>query len=216
MPPLARLLPALALSALLCLTLAAAAQARCGQKRSAKPVRASSATPPTLVIGDSVLYDAVPLLARRGYEANGMICRRMEQGLAILRNRARLKRLPRKVILELGANGPVTTAHILEALTLLGPRRKLLLLTPTDTSVEPGMLPGADATVMQSAMLTWPGHVKVLDWASLTKAHPEWMARDGVHLAGPAGVQGLVNFIVAEPPWSPPAILGPHGGFEAP
>lgn len=172
----------------------------------------SSAAPrPPLVIGDSVLYDAVPGLARLGFEANGMICRRMDQGLATLRYKRHAGSLPSKVVLELGANGRVTPDDILSALSIIGPARKLVLLTPTDT--EPPR--GIDARVMLAAAQMFPDRVTVLDWAGLARAHREWMARDGVHLRGPAGVQGLIDLIVAETPWSPAPPLT-TGGLPAP
>lgn len=210
-PRFARTVAPCALAAALALGLCGTAQGRCWQKRIAKPPMNPSAPRPTLVIGDSVLYDAVPGLARLGFEANGMICRRMDQGLATLRYKRRSGSLPPKVILELGANGPVTADDILAALAILGPDRKLVLLTPTDTEPPRGL----DAHAMRAAALAYPDRVTVLDWAGLTRSHREWMARDRVHLRGPAGVRGLINLIVTETPWSPAPTLT-TGGLPAP
>ena len=108
------------------------AQAKCGQTRTAKPANSSGSNRPPLVIGDSVLYDVVGPLARRGFEANGMICRTMAQGLAIMKKRRAQGTLPHMVVLQLGANGRVTTGDVKEALRIAGPKRVLVMLTPTD------------------------------------------------------------------------------------
>jgi len=188
------------------------AQAKCGQKRTAAPARRADVARPPLVIGDSVLYDAVPGLARLGFEANGMICRRMDQGLAILRSRAKRRILPRLVVLELGANGTVTSAQVDEALALIGPRGKLVLLTPTDTDRPKG----ADAIVMRLAALRTPTRVRVLEWAALTLTHPEWMAKDGVHLHDQAGIAGLIALIAQSTSSAPPPPPPTTGGLPAP
>lgn len=188
------------------------AQARCGQKRSALPDVADATSRPPLVIGDSVLYDAVPGLARLGFEANGMICRRMDQGLAILRFRARRRTLPRLVVLELGANGRVTSMQVDEALALLPPTGRLVLLTPTDTDRPRG----ADAVVMRVAEMKYPTRVRVLEWAALAGAHPEWMARDGVHLRNQAGVDGLIATVVQARDGQAHALPPETGGLAAP
>lgn len=188
------------------------ASARCGDKRSARPPVPTSSGRPPLVIGDSVLYNAVPGLARLGFEANSMICRRMDQGLAILRSRARRGILPRLVVLELGANGRVTSPQIDEALALLHPQAKLVLLTPTDTERPRG----ADAIVMRVAAMRYPKRVRVLEWAALAAAHPEWMARDGVHLRGQAGVDGLVAMIARALSDGTQPLPAAPGGVEAP
>ena len=188
------------------------AQAKCGQKRSAGPAQRPGVARPPLVIGDSVLYDAVPGLARLGFEANGMICRRMDQGLAILRSRAKRRILPRLVVLELGANGTVTTAQVDEALALVGSRGKLVLLTPTDTDRPKG----ADAIVMRLAALRTPARVRVLEWATLAAVHPEWMAKDGVHLRNQAGIDGLIALIAQSTSAAPPPPPPTTGGLPAP
>src|SRR5436305_9384495 len=69
------------------LALATPAYAACGETQQATPQQAPT-NPPPLAVGDSVLADTVPLLAGAGYEANGMVCRTVDQGLAILQARA--------------------------------------------------------------------------------------------------------------------------------
>ena len=189
----------------------AQAEAACGQTRTARPSPYSTSNRPPLVIGDSVLYDVVRPLARKGFEANGMICRTMAQGLAIMERRRARKTLPHMVILELGANGRVTTGDIQAALKIVGPGRVLVMLTPTDDDPPRGI----DAQVIKASGVLYSKRMIVLDWAGAVAANPAWVARDGVHLAGQAGMDGLVNLIVKMKPWAPdPPLQG--GALPAP
>lgn len=188
----------------------APAQAKCGQTRIAKPAKFSKSNRPPLVIGDSVLYDVVPALARKGFEANGMICRNMAQGLAIMSKRKARGTLPHMVILELGANGVVTTGDIQAALRIVGPGRVLVMLTPTDDDPPRGV----DAAVIKASGVLYSKRMIVLDWAGAVAANPGWVS-DGVHLAGPAGQAGLVDLIVRMKPWAPSPPLQ-NGGATAP
>ena len=98
----------------------------------------------------------------------------------------------------------VTKADIAKALEILGPKRSLVMLTPTDDDPPRGV----DAKVIKSAAKTWPTRLRVLDWAAKAKAHPEWMAADGVHLANDGGIAGLTSMISSvldSAPASPPA-----------
>lgn len=169
------------------LVAAAGAGARCGQEYRGAP--ASSAVPggPPLAIGDSVLADAVPQLVRYGFEADGMVCRQMSQGLELLR--ARGGRLPHLVVLALGANGEVADRQINEALALLGPERVLVLVTPRG-----GVLPSTPG-VIRAAAAAKPTRIVLLDWDRLAGEHRDWLAPDGVHLGGSAGVEGFAAMI---------------------
>lgn len=182
------------------------AQAKCGQTRTAKPANSSGSNRPPLVIGDSVLYEVVGPLARRGFEANGMICRTMAQGLAIMKKRRAQGTLPHMVVLQLGANGRVTTGDVKEALRIAGPKRVLVMLTPTDDDPPRGI----DARIIRASGLVYSKRMIVLDWAAAVAARPSWVARDGVHLGGQAGMNGLVRMIVKVKPWAtePPLRTG--------
>src|SRR5579859_2897337 len=107
---------------------AAPASAQCGERTTGYPAHWTGGGPPPLVIGDSVLYEVVPLLTRLGFEADAMVCRQVSQGLALLAQRG--SSLPHLVIFELGTNGLLTEADIDAALRLLGPHRLLGLITP--------------------------------------------------------------------------------------
>jgi hypothetical protein len=167
---------------------AAPAGAACGQEYRAAPAHAAAGSAP-LAIGDSVLADAVPLLVRDGFEADGMVCRQMSQGLVILQERAAT--LPHLVVLALGTNGEVTPAQIDSALAIVGPQRVLALVTPHGSVVP------SSPNVIREAAASHPGRIVLLDWDRLVAGHPDWLAADGVHLGGSAGIAAFAQLIAS-------------------
>jgi hypothetical protein len=144
-----------------------------------------------------VLADAVPLLARYGFEADGMVCRQMSQGLDLIQ--ARGSRLPHLVVLALGTNGEVTPQQIDTALSILGPKRTLGLVTP-----HRGVSPSSPA-VIRAAAAAHPGQIVLLDWDRLVEGHPDWLAPDGVHLGGPAGIAAFARLVASVLPGANPS-----------
>lgn len=190
------------LAGLAMLTAAPGAMAACGQVAYARTTRSPATGRPPLAIGDSVMFDAVPMLARAGFEADAMICRRMDQGLAMLRARRQRRTLPHLVALALGTNWIITTRDVRRALALLGRSRVLVLVTPRDD--EPPR--GRDSRVIRAAGRRWPDRVIVLDWAAASGRHRGWLAPDGVHLGGPSGERAFTRLLAqvvplaADPP----------------
>jgi hypothetical protein len=173
---------------------AAPASGQCGQEYHATPARSAVPGGAPLAIGDSVLADAVPLLVSDGFEADGMVCRQMSQGLTLLR--ARGSALPHLVVLALGTNGEVTPGQIDAALSIVGPQRILALVVPHG-SVSPSA-----PTVIRAAAARHPGRVLLLDWDRLVSGHPDWLAPDGVHLGGSAGIAGFAQLIASALPYA--------------
>ncbi len=188
---------ALAATTLAGAVLVPGASAQCGQEYRGAPAHSTVPGGAPLAIGDSVLADAVPELVRYGFEADGMVCRQMSQGIAIIRQRE--ANLPHLVVLALGANGEVTPRQIDTALTLLGPGRVLVLVTPHG-----GVLPSTPG-VIRAAAAAHPDRILLLDWDQLAAEHPTWLASDGVHLGGTAGVDGFALMIASVLPYSAPA-----------
>jgi hypothetical protein len=191
---------ALAVASLLA---ASTADAQCGQDFRGAPASSTVPGGPPLAIGDSVLADAVPQLVRYGFEADGMVCRQMSQGLDLLRTRT--GRLPRLVVLALGANGEVTDRQINEALGLLGPRRVLVLVTPHG-----GVLPSTPGVIRAAAAVD-PSRIVLLDWDRLADEHKDWLAPDGVHLGGPAGIEGFAAMVAGALRYATPESTGVEG-----
>jgi hypothetical protein len=202
----AGLVVALAASALLAGASAAAAQ--CGQDYHGAPPRSNTAGGPPLAVGDSVLADAVPILVRDGFEADGVVCRQMSQGLALLRERGAA--LPHLVVLALGTNGGVTPAEVDSALAILGPRRVLALVTPHGSVV-----PSTPA-VIRAAAAAHPGRILLLDWDRLVASHADWLAPDGVHLGGQAGIEAFAAMIASVLPGAAAPAAEAAGSPETP
>ena len=183
-----------ALSLVALLLPATPASAGCGEEYRGGPGHSSTPGGPPLAVGDSVLADAVPLLAREGFQADGMVCRQMSQGLELLKQRA--GNLPHLVVLALGTNGEVSAAQIQTALQILGPSRILALVTPHGSVVP------SSPQVIRSAAERHPGKILLLDWDRLVKNHPDWLAPDGVHLGGSAGITGFAELLSRALPYS--------------
>jgi hypothetical protein len=153
------------------------AEAGCGGVETANPKHKVAPRPP-LAIGDSSMLLALPALARVGYKANARGCRAYPEGLRLLRDEARHHRLPHLVVIALGSDQSVTAGDINRALKILGPNRKLGLVTPRET----GGGESNDAAVIRNAGARDPGRIKVLDWVHYSAGHPSWFQPDGLHL----------------------------------
>jgi hypothetical protein len=126
-----------------------------------------------------------------------MVCRQMGQGLALLRTRG--SDLPHIVVLALGTNGEVTPQDIDTALSIVGPERILALVTPHGSVVP------SSAEIIRAAAASHPGRIVLLDWDRLVSGHAAWLAPDGVHLGGSAGIAAFAQMIASLLPDSTPA-----------
>lgn len=175
----------------------AAAEAACGTPKRAYPSKAAWGKPyrPPLVIGDSVMLNAVGALARKGFQVDARGCRMWREGLGLLR--ARRRRLPRLVVMALGANWTITRRDIESTLRVLGKERVLALVTPRET----GGRASADAWHVRRAGRRHPNRVKVVDWVAASAGHGHWFAGDGLHLSW-SGVRAYANLIARKAmPW---------------
>ena len=121
---------------------------------------------------------ALPALARVGYKVNARGCRQFGEGLRLLRGARRRHQLPHLVVLALGADASVTAGEIQQAKKILGPKRKLGLVTPRES----GGGESNDAKVIRNAGQRDPTRVKVLDWVHYSAGHSSWFQPDGLHL----------------------------------
>jgi hypothetical protein len=168
---------ATALVALVTMVAAPVATAGCGGVEVATPKHKIAPRPP-LAIGDSSMLLALPALARVGYKVNARGCRQFAEGLRVLRQARRAHQLPHLVVLALGADASVTGSQIDQAKKILGPKRKLGLVTPR----EEGGGESNDAQVIRNAGQRDPRRVKVLDWVHYSAGHSSWFQPDGLHL----------------------------------
>ena len=167
----------MALAALVTMVAAPVAQAGCGGVETATPKHKVAPRPP-LAIGDSSMLLALPALARVGYKVNARGCRQFAEGLRVLRDARRRHELPHLVVLALGADASVTAHQIEQAKKVLGPKRKLGLVTPRES----GGGESNDAQVIRNAGQRDPERVKVLDWVHYSAGHSSWFQPDGLHL----------------------------------
>jgi hypothetical protein len=168
---------ATALVALVTMVAPPAANAGCGGVEIATPKHKVAPRPP-LAIGDSSMLLALPALSRVGYKANARGCRQFAEGLRILRDARRAHQLPHLVVLALGADAAVTGRQIDQAKKILGPKRKLGLVTPREL----GGGESNDAQVIRNAGQRDPQRIKVLDWVHYSAGHSSWFQPDGLHL----------------------------------
>jgi hypothetical protein len=156
---------------------ASTARAGCGGVETASPKHKVAPRPP-LAVGDSSMLLALPALARVGYKVNARGCRQFSEGLSVLRDARRHHRLPHLAVLALGADASISAGQIAQARKILGPKRKLGLVTPREL----GGGESNDARVVRNAGRRDPVHVKVLDWVHDSAGHASWFQPDGLHL----------------------------------
>jgi hypothetical protein len=174
---IARIGAAIALAGVLLAAWTPRARAGCGGVETATPKHKVAPRPP-LAIGDSSMLLALPALARVGYKVNARGCRQFAEGLGVLQDARRHHRLPRLAVLALGADASVSAGQIAQARKIMGPKRKLGLVTPRET----GGGESKDAAVIRNAAQRDPVHIKVLDWVHYSAGHSSWFQPDGLHL----------------------------------
>lgn len=149
-----------------------------------------------LVIGDSTMIFAAPILARLGMSTDAHGCRQFDQGVAMLSARRHAHALHPYAVLALGANGQVGDSQIERALAVVGADRVLGLVTPKNYA--------ATAAAMRRAAAAHPDRVLLMDWARYSAGHAGWFAGDGLHV-GYAGAAAYATFIRrASDPMMPP------------
>jgi hypothetical protein len=91
-------------------------------------------------------------------------------------------------VVGIGTNFPPTYSEIRRSLRLLGPDRKLALVTPW-RSWRPLAAPS-----IRRAKRNHPRRIQVLDWAAMSAPHPSWFWSDGTHLR-PAGARAYARLL---------------------
>jgi hypothetical protein len=139
-------------------------------------------------IGDSVMLGAAKELYGAGLEVDAKGSRVMRGALTLLRRRGR--RLPGVLVLAIGTNVPATPGEMRRALRLIGPERRLVLVTPMRSWRPFG------ATALHRAARLHHDQVRVVDWAAESAARPWWLWGDGTHLR-PAGARAYARLVVS-------------------
>jgi hypothetical protein len=155
------------------------------------PAPTETSLPSTYAIGDSVMEDAAPYLARMGITVDAAVGRQFYQGAAILESIAAAGRLPANVVVGLGTNGPMTSTDLDGLLRALHGERRVVLVTVH----EPRFWQDTVNAEIHAAAARWP-NVRIADWYTASAGHPEWFASDGIH-TGPQGGAAYASVVAA-------------------
>lgn len=157
-----------------------------------------------LVIGDSTMIFAAPVLGGLGLEADAHGCRGFSDGVGMLAARKANGTLPQVAVLALGANGGVSAGGISRALEVMGRDRVLGLVTPRNIA--------SAASAMRGAAARHPTRIRLIDWVSYSAGHGGWFAGDGLHVnhAGASAYAHLIKDAVA------PLAFPPVGDLKMP
>ena len=166
---------------------AAPAAFACDARQTSRAVKHKPRTERApLILGDSTMIFAAPMLGRRGLEADAQGCRQFSAGVSILAQRKRAGRLPRVAILALGANGTIGRGAVARAARVMGRNRILGLVTPRQAS--------SSAAAMRWAARRWPDRVLLIDWVRHSAAHGGWFGGDGLHV-NHTGARAFANLV---------------------
>ena len=163
---------------------------------SAKAVRphAARSERAPLAIGDSTMVFAVPYLAKLGLDANARACRDWSEGLSIIKRLKHQHRLPSFVVMALGANSWVRPIDVQRALALIGPGRKLGLMTHRTWAGKPG----PDTGVIRRMAHRYHKRTVLMDWVRFAAPHKRWFESggydDGLH-PNAVGARKFARFI---------------------
>ncbi len=152
----------------------------CGGVRQVAPARSPLPGLPPLAVGDSVMLGALDELAARGFVANARGCRGLEEALALLSRLRRSGRLPRLVVIALGANYELRESQFARLFAVVGRRRFVGLVTQREL----GGGAGADAALVRRVAAAHPRQALLLDWVRYSAGRRGWFGGDGLHLTG--------------------------------
>jgi len=181
------------------LALPSASFAQCGGVFAVQPTHHPRGRIPPLAIGDSTMLLALYDLRAAGYNANAHGCRQYGEALALLRGRRAAHTLPHMTVIALGADGSVTYGDIDQTLTILGPKRLLVLVTPREL----GGGSGSDAVTERVEARRHTTRIRLLDWVKYSAGRAAWFQPDGVHLTT-AGAQAFTGFLKTALKWAYP------------
>src|SRR4051812_22700819 len=139
-----------------------------------------------LALRDSVMLGAAWRLTRAGFETDTLCGRSPRAGVGVLRRRRARGTLPEVVVVALGSNLPMTSRDIRALLRVLGPRRRLMLVTQMRHRRAVSGAP------MRRAARRHPRRVGLIDWSELARRHSGWLWGDGTHLR-PSGLPGYTR-----------------------
>lgn len=166
-----------------------------GSADTSAPPRSSGG----LLIGDSVSLGAESCLADLGYHVDSEVGRQFTVGLDMLRVHA-ADGLPDTVVLHLGTNGPFDSSGFSSAMALTeGVERVVWVTIALPPASRYSFVDSLNAMIRSEARAY--DNVRIADFATAASQHPEWLAGDGIHIAGPGcpGFAQVVDDAVTRP-----------------
>ena len=153
-------------------------------------------TPPRIIdvlaVGDSVMLGSAKKLAKKGLTVDAAKNRQPLDALPILNYYRSTKELGETVVLHLGTNGTTKEAVFDRLMKPLADVDKVIVLTVRVPTREYETI---NNRIIYSLPTRYP-NVRVLDWFTISKSHPEWFASDKVH-PNAAGQDRYVDAIVS-------------------
>jgi hypothetical protein len=163
---------------------------------------------PPIAIGDSTMLLPIPDLTRVGFDVNAKGCRGFKQSVWVAREMRNRGLLPRLILINAYGNGGVNEELIKFALKVIGPKRKLVLVTAYDADT--GHPPAPDTEVLFQAARRHPGQIRVLDWVRYSLPHHKvdpapgaWFLPDLFH-PDFTGAPAYADFLAQVLPGGPP------------
>jgi hypothetical protein len=143
-------------------------------------------------IGDSIMVDAAPYLQQSlpGIAMDAQVGQQLYQVQGQVSQLKAEGAVGNRLILELGANGPYSTAQLDALLDALGPMQRTVLVNvrvPRPWQAEVNQTIAAVAASRPNTIL--------VDWYDDSAAYPQYFYPDGVHL-DPAGAKYYASLLV--------------------
>jgi peptidoglycan/LPS O-acetylase OafA/YrhL len=145
------------------------------------------------VIGDSVMIDVTPHLEEafnNKVDVDAKIGRQFREAEEIVQKKKSSGNLVEIVIIELGANGPLSDKKMAELMEQIGTERDVYMITTR--------VPKSWQQEVNESIKNVAGNyknVKVVDWFSFSESHLEYIGNDGVHLTL-SGAEAYAEYII--------------------
>jgi hypothetical protein len=134
-------------------------------------------------IGDSVLLaarDAVVATIPKS-KVDAVVSRQSWELFQRIKDRRAAGKLGDVVIIHTGTNGTIDLGQLMDTLTLLEDRSRVILVTP---KANRSWIPQATNTIKIAAKKFAGGNVRVADWQVFASGHRDWFYADGIHTKG--------------------------------
>jgi peptidoglycan/LPS O-acetylase OafA/YrhL len=163
-----------------------------------QPVDKPNETPPVqekrsvTVIGDSVMIDVTPHLeeAFKKVDVDAKIGRQFREAEEIVKQKKSTGSLGEIVVIELGANGPLSDKKMCSLIEQIGTDRDVYMIT---TRVSKPWQQEVNETIKSVAGNF--ENVKVVDWFSFSESQLEYIGNDGVHLTL-TGAEAYADYLI--------------------